>query len=57
MVVQSPREHSHQGGEESEAAQLSLGALVPHLTTKGSHEGEDLGGEDDKGRACCLHGV
>ena len=39
MVVHSPREHSHKGGEEGEAAQLSLGALVPHLVTEGSHKG------------------
>ena len=57
MVVQSPREHSHKGGEEGEAAQPSLGALVPHLATEGSHKSGDLGGEEGEGRVCCLHGV
>ena len=57
MVVQSPGEHNHKGGEEGEAVQPSLGALVPHLATDGSHEGEDLGGEEGEGCVWCLHGV
>ena len=57
MVVQSRGEHNHKGGEEGEAVQPSLGALVPHLATDGSHEGEDLGGEEGEGCVWCLHGV
>ena len=57
VVIHSPREHSHRRGEEGEAAQPSLGALVPHLVTEGSHEGGDLGGEEGKGCVWCLHSV
>ena len=57
MVIHSPREHSHRRGEEGEAAQPSLGALVPHLVTEGRNEGGDLGGEEGKRCVWCLHSV